>query len=148
VLLLVMQVFWKGHHCYCHSLRKDLFLISVILVSMRFGVVVWRNVSSCLMWRLLLVVCCFLMEWRGILCSLLFIVSVGESSSRFGIMWHPNLGVDSGQYLTWPILSASVFVVIAILLPMYLIFEHLASYNQPEVCYYFFNTHFVVFSYS
>jgi hypothetical protein len=50
--------------------------------------------------------------------------------------------------LTWPILSASVFVVIAILLPMYLIFEHLASYNQPEVCYYFFNTHFVVFSYS
>jgi hypothetical protein len=34
--------------------------------------------------------------------------------------------------LTWPILSASVFVVIAILLPMYLIFEHLASYNQPE----------------
>ncbi|XP_019083413.1 PREDICTED: protein LAZ1 homolog 1 [Camelina sativa] len=73
------------------------------------------------------------MEWRGILCSLLFIFSVGESSSRFGIMWQStNIVVDSGQYFTWPILSASVFVVIAIILPMYLIFEHLASYNQPE----------------
>ncbi|CAF2204652.1 hypothetical protein YC2023_093091 [Brassica napus] len=75
------------------------------------------------------------MEWRGIICSLFFILSIGESSSRFRIMWLPNLGagVDfSGTYFTWPILSASVFVTVAILISMYLIFEHLASYNQPE----------------
>ncbi|KAJ4874528.1 Protein LAZ1-like protein 1 [Raphanus sativus] len=75
------------------------------------------------------------MEWRGILCSLFFILSVGESSSRFRIMWLPNLGgVDfvAGTYFTWPILSASVFVAVAFLLSMYLIFQHLASYNQPE----------------
>lgn len=75
------------------------------------------------------------MEWRGILCSLFFIISMGESSSRFGIMWLPNLGVDTGKSFSWPILSASVFVVVAIVLPMYLIFEHLTAYNQPEVCY-------------
>lgn len=79
------------------------------------------------------------MEWRGILCSLFFILSMGESSSRFRLMWLPNLVAvvdDAENTFTWPILSASVFVLVAILLPMYLIFEHLASYNQPEVCYF------------
>lgn len=76
------------------------------------------------------------MEWRGIICTLFFILSIGESSSRFQMIWLPNLGagVDvAGTYFTWPILSASVFVTVAILISMYLIFEHLASYNQPEV---------------
>ncbi|CAG7893720.1 unnamed protein product [Brassica rapa] len=63
-------------------------------------------------------------RWRGILCSLFFILSMGESSSRrFRLMT---------TTFTWPILSASVFLLVALLLPMYLIFQHLASYNQPQ----------------
>uniref|UniRef100_M4CVP9 Uncharacterized protein n=1 Tax=Brassica campestris TaxID=3711 RepID=M4CVP9_BRACM len=49
---------------------------------------------------------------------------MGESSSRrFRLMT---------TTFTWPILSASVFLLVALLLPMYLIFQHLASYNQPQ----------------
>ncbi|XP_038700378.1 protein LAZ1 homolog 1 isoform X1 [Tripterygium wilfordii] len=43
-----------------------------------------------------------------------------------------NLGADSSVTLSWPIFSASIFVLVALVLSMYLIFEHLAAYNQPE----------------
>ncbi|CAB4319686.1 unnamed protein product [Prunus armeniaca] len=55
-----------------------------------------------------------------------------EASSRLGEMWSLNLGAESAAAFSWPILSASIFVLVALLLSMYLIFEHLAAYNQPE----------------
>ena len=48
-------------------------------------------------------------------------------------MWSLNLGAESAIVYSWPIYSASIFVAVALLLSMYLIFEHLAAYNQPEV---------------
>ncbi|KAF7829751.1 protein LAZ1-like protein 1-like [Senna tora] len=43
-----------------------------------------------------------------------------------------NLGLDSTRTFSWTIFSSSVFVLVALVLSMYLIFEHLAAYNQPE----------------
>ncbi|KAL6209278.1 hypothetical protein ACLB2K_020220 [Fragaria x ananassa] len=47
-------------------------------------------------------------------------------------MWPLNLSAESAAAISWPILSASMFVLVALFLSMYLIFEHLAAYNQPE----------------
>lgn len=65
--------------------------------------------------------------------SLFFLLTLVESSVGSGKMWLPNLGVESAIFFSWPILSASIFVAVAFVLSMYLIFEHLAAYNQPEV---------------
>ncbi|KAL2585888.1 hypothetical protein AAZV13_13G019800 [Glycine max] len=47
-------------------------------------------------------------------------------------MWHQNLGVDSTGTVSLTVFSASIFVLVALVLSMYLVFEHLAAYNQPE----------------
>ena len=73
------------------------------------------------------------MGWRGVFYSLFFFLTLVESSSRSGKMWSLDLGVESATFFSWPIFSASIFVAVALVLSMYLIFEHLAAYNQPEV---------------
>ncbi|XP_043721988.1 protein LAZ1 homolog 1 isoform X1 [Telopea speciosissima] len=72
------------------------------------------------------------MAWRKILYSLLFYITVVESSSRSWKMGSLHLGEESNLPLSWPILSAGVFVVVALVLSLFLIFEHIAAYNQPE----------------
>ncbi|KOM48391.1 hypothetical protein LR48_Vigan07g209500 [Vigna angularis] len=47
-------------------------------------------------------------------------------------MWLQNLGEESRGTVSLTVFSASIFVVAALVLSMYLVFEHLASYNQPE----------------
>ncbi|KAG2665686.1 hypothetical protein I3760_15G020500 [Carya illinoinensis] len=47
-------------------------------------------------------------------------------------MWLLHLGAEFAIFSSWPIFSASIFVAVAVVLSMYLIFEHLAAYNQPE----------------
>ncbi|XP_047342070.1 protein LAZ1 homolog 1 [Impatiens glandulifera] len=47
-------------------------------------------------------------------------------------MWPFSLGTGSSLLYSWTICSAGIFVLVALFLSMYLIFEHLASYNQPE----------------
>ena len=73
------------------------------------------------------------MGWRGVFYSLFFLLNLVESSTRSGKMWSLNLHAESAIAFSWPIYSASIFVAVAVLLSMYLIFEHLAAYNQPEV---------------
>jgi Kef-type K+ transport system membrane component KefB len=68
-----------------------------------------------------------------ILCSSIFLFTVVESTSRSGNMWLHNVGVESTGTVSWTVFSASIFVLVALVLSMYLIFEHLAAYNQPEV---------------
>ncbi|KAL3572734.1 hypothetical protein D5086_026638 [Populus alba] len=72
------------------------------------------------------------MEWRGACCSLFFLFKLVESKSGSWKVWASNLGAETVVNVSWPIFIASIFVLIALVLSMYLIFEHLAAYNQPE----------------
>ena len=69
----------------------------------------------------------------GILCFSIFLFIPVESTGREGNMWLQNLGAESRGTVSLTVFSASIFVVAALVLSMYLVFEHLASYNQPEV---------------
>ncbi|KAK9271092.1 hypothetical protein L1049_026681 [Liquidambar formosana] len=72
------------------------------------------------------------MGWRGGFFSLFFLLTLVESSSISAKLWSLKLGVESTVGYSWPIFTASIFVLVALVLSMYLIFEHLAAYNQPE----------------
>uniref|UniRef100_A0A6N2MLL8 Uncharacterized protein n=1 Tax=Salix viminalis TaxID=40686 RepID=A0A6N2MLL8_SALVM len=72
------------------------------------------------------------MEWRGACCSLFLLFKLAESKSGSGKVWALKLGAENVVNVSWPIFIASIFVLIALVLSMYLIFEHLAAYNQPE----------------
>uniref|UniRef100_A0A5B7AW68 Uncharacterized protein n=1 Tax=Davidia involucrata TaxID=16924 RepID=A0A5B7AW68_DAVIN len=47
-------------------------------------------------------------------------------------MWSIDLDTGPTLLYSWTICSASIFVLVALVLSMYLIFEHLAAYYQPE----------------
>ncbi|ESR47636.1 hypothetical protein CICLE_v10000847mg [Citrus x clementina] len=74
------------------------------------------------------------MGWRGILYVLFFLLTVVESSSRSFKIWLPTVGAESDSVVaySWPVFTASLFVLVALILSTYLIIEHLAAYNQPE----------------
>ncbi|XP_020206324.1 protein LAZ1 homolog 1 isoform X1 [Cajanus cajan] len=67
-----------------------------------------------------------------ILCCSLFLFTLVESTSRSGIMWSLNGGLESTGTISWTVFSSSAFVLVALILSTYLIFEHLSAYNQPE----------------
>lgn len=71
------------------------------------------------------------MIWKGILC-LSLLLACAESSSQPGKMLTLNSSGEASSFLSWPILSAGAFVAVTLVLSLYLIFEHLAVYNQPE----------------
>ncbi|RDX90433.1 Protein LAZ1-like 1, partial [Mucuna pruriens] len=68
-------------------------------------------------------------DWR-----LYKIVAIEHSqrTSLSGTTWPLILGVESTGTISWTVFSSSIFVLVALVLSTYLIFEHLASYNQPE----------------
>ncbi|KAI4330975.1 hypothetical protein MLD38_029211 [Melastoma candidum] len=72
------------------------------------------------------------MGFGRVLYGLVLLLPLVESSARFSNTWLPNHGVDASVTLTWTTLTASIFVIVALVLSLYLIFEHLAAYNQPE----------------
>ncbi|XP_071717613.1 protein LAZ1 homolog 1 [Rutidosis leptorrhynchoides] len=47
-------------------------------------------------------------------------------------MWSSIVGGQQSSLYSWTIFSASICVLVALFLSTYLIFEHLAAYNQPE----------------
>lgn len=72
------------------------------------------------------------MAWKGVLCSLLLCFSLAESSNRSWRIFSYDSSVHSNIIFSWPILSAGIFVIVAVVLSLFLIFEHLSVYNQPE----------------
>ncbi|KAI3717969.1 hypothetical protein L1987_69924 [Smallanthus sonchifolius] len=72
------------------------------------------------------------MGWREVLLSLSFTLTLAESSSRSLSMWSMKLDAEHSFLHSWTIFSSSFCVLIALILSMYLIFEHLSAYNQPE----------------
>ncbi|XP_057729897.1 protein LAZ1 homolog 1 isoform X2 [Arachis stenosperma] len=67
-----------------------------------------------------------------ILCSSVFLFTLVEATSRSGNIWPLNVGAESTGTVSWTVFTASIFVLVALVLSTYLIFEHLAAYNQPE----------------
>ncbi|KAL9254241.1 LAZ1 homolog 1-like protein [Drosera capensis] len=72
------------------------------------------------------------MGFRGIFSSFLFLLTLAESTSQTGNVWPVGLVTGPKSLYSWTILTASIFVLVALVLSTYLIFEHLAAYNQPE----------------
>ncbi|GFP80201.1 transmembrane protein 184c [Phtheirospermum japonicum] len=72
------------------------------------------------------------MGWRGVLVSLLCLATFGESSGRMSRFWPVVLDSGTSSLYSWAVTSAGIFVIVALLLSIYLIFEHLSAYNQPE----------------
>ncbi|XP_050213490.1 protein LAZ1 homolog 1 [Mercurialis annua] len=72
------------------------------------------------------------MGWRGSFYSLFFLFTLVQSTRSSVEVWTSYLDAELVGNISWPIFSASIFVIVAIFLSMYLIFEHLAAYNQPE----------------
>ncbi|CAM8939457.1 unnamed protein product [Rhodiola kirilowii] len=66
------------------------------------------------------------------ICLLFLLFSSVESLSISEHLWALKLGAEASAASSWPVFSASIFVFAALVLSTYLIFEHLASYNQPE----------------
>lgn len=76
------------------------------------------------------------MDWKGSSLSVLFFVTLVESRFISGEDWFRNIGATStgsSIFYNWAICSAGIFVLAALILSMYLMFEHLAAYHQPEV---------------
>ncbi|KAK7377457.1 hypothetical protein VNO80_02882 [Phaseolus coccineus] len=71
------------------------------------------------------------MGLMGILCFFIFLFIPVESTGREGNMWLQNIGAET-RTMSLTVFSASIFVVVALVISMYLVFEHLAAYNQPE----------------
>nr|XP_016454078.1 PREDICTED: protein LAZ1 homolog 1-like isoform X3 [Nicotiana tabacum]XP_016454079.1 PREDICTED: protein LAZ1 homolog 1-like isoform X3 [Nicotiana tabacum] len=72
------------------------------------------------------------MGWRGILVLLLFSITLVESSRNAEKMWSLNVVSGSSPLYSWALYSAGFSVLVAVVLSMYLIVEHLAAYHQPE----------------
>ncbi|KAL7176234.1 hypothetical protein ACSBR2_029731 [Camellia fascicularis] len=72
------------------------------------------------------------MNGKGVLFSLFLVLTLVESSGSSGKMLPINLGSGATFLYSWTMCSAGVFVLVAFVLSMYLLFEHLAAYNQPE----------------
>ncbi|PIN10872.1 putative seven transmembrane receptor - rhodopsin family [Handroanthus impetiginosus] len=72
------------------------------------------------------------MKWNVVLVSLLCFVSLSESTDRLARFWPVDLHAGNSSLYSWAVTSATVFVAVALVLSLYLIFEHLAAYNQPE----------------
>ncbi|GJR79809.1 LAZ1 homolog 1-like protein isoform X1 [Tanacetum coccineum] len=73
-----------------------------------------------------------LVGWRATLLSLSLVLTLAESSSRPWSLWSSNVGASQSSLYSWTVFSASICVLVALFLSTYLIFEHLAAYNQPE----------------
>lgn len=81
------------------------------------------------------------MGWKVVFLSLLYLVTLVESTGRAGRLFFEGLNAVTSSLYSWAVSSAAIFVVVALIFSMFLIFEHLAAYNQPEVilllCLYF-----------
>lgn len=72
------------------------------------------------------------MEWKVVFLSLLYLATLVESTGRAGRLFFEGLNAATSSLYSWAVSSAAIFVVVALILSMFLIFEHLAAYNQPE----------------
>lgn len=73
------------------------------------------------------------MGWKMVLLSLLQVASLVDAMSRTERIWSVDMNVGTSALHSWVVGSAAIFVLVALILSMYLIIDHLIAYNQPEV---------------
>ncbi|XP_057532121.1 protein LAZ1 homolog 1 [Amaranthus tricolor] len=72
------------------------------------------------------------MGWMWAVYIFILLLKARESVGSSGKEWFLEMASSSSSLHNWSITTASIFVITALILSMYLIFEHLAAYNQPE----------------
>ncbi|KAK8964499.1 hypothetical protein KSP40_PGU004271 [Platanthera guangdongensis] len=72
------------------------------------------------------------MTLKMVFFSIIFVLSVTESSGFSRKMLYHNLDGKSKILLSWPNLGAGIFVLVSVVLSLFLIFEHLLVYYLPE----------------
>ncbi|KAK8953352.1 hypothetical protein KSP40_PGU000374 [Platanthera guangdongensis] len=72
------------------------------------------------------------MTLKMVFFSIIFVLSVTESSGFSRKMLYLHLDGKLKILLSWPILRADIFVLVSVVLSLFLIFEHLLVYYQPE----------------
>lgn len=73
------------------------------------------------------------MGWKVVLLSFLHIATLVDAMSKLDRFWSMDTNVGTSALHSWVVSSAAIFVLMALILSMYLIFDHLIAYNQPEV---------------
>ncbi|XP_062211233.1 protein LAZ1 homolog 1-like isoform X2 [Phragmites australis] len=72
------------------------------------------------------------MALKNVICLILVLIHVSSCLGRSGTMFSPGFVSVSKSLPSWPILSAGTSVTVALVLSLFLIFEHLCAYHQPE----------------
>ncbi|KAK8969576.1 hypothetical protein KSP40_PGU019615 [Platanthera guangdongensis] len=72
------------------------------------------------------------MTLKMVFFSIIFVLSVTESSGFSRKMLYLNLDGKSKIQLSWSILGVVIFVLVSVVLSLFLIFEHLFVYYQLE----------------
>jgi hypothetical protein len=78
------------------------------------------------------------MALKNVIRFILVLTHVSSCLARSGNMFSPGFVSASKALPSWPILSAGTSVTVALVLSLFLTFEHLCAYHQPEVL--FFHT--------
>ncbi|KAJ1694427.1 hypothetical protein LUZ63_011125 [Rhynchospora breviuscula] len=72
------------------------------------------------------------MAWNRSSFLVLLLLPLGKSLGRMEKFFSLDLARETKSVPSWPVFTAGVFVAAALVLSLFLIIEHLSSYNQPE----------------
>lgn len=72
------------------------------------------------------------MALKNVIRVILVLAHVSSCLARLGNMFSPGFVSASKPLPSWPILSAGTSVTVALVLSLFLTFEHLCAYHQPE----------------
>ncbi|TVU47091.1 hypothetical protein EJB05_06671 [Eragrostis curvula] len=72
------------------------------------------------------------MALKNVVRFMLVLLHASACLGRSGNMFSPGFVSVSGSLPSWPILSAGTSVTVSLVLSLFLIFEHLCAYHQPE----------------
>jgi len=72
------------------------------------------------------------MALKNVIRFILVLTHASSCLARSGNMFSPGFVSVSKSLPSWPILSAGTSVTVALVLSLFLTFEHLCAYHQPE----------------
>lgn len=76
------------------------------------------------------------MALKNVIRFILVLIHVSSCLGRSGKMFSPSFMSVAKSLSSWPIFSAGISVTVALVLSLFLTFEHLCAYHQPEVAFF------------